>query len=234
MSYREIADNLRRVQERITAAAERAGRSPDEITLVAVTKTRSLDEIRAVIEAGVLDLGENYVQEMEEKAEALAGLSVRWHAIGHLQTNKVRKIAPFVSLVHSVDSLRVARELEKRAGAAGRQVPFLMQVNVAGEESKFGVAPEDAPPLAEELAKLEHARLVGLMTMPPYCEDPEVNRPYFARLRELRDQLVETGIPTDALRHLSMGMTCDFEVAIEEGATLVRVGTAIFGPRNPT
>ncbi len=216
----------------MTAAADRAGRSPGEVTLVAVTKTRTIDEIRAVVDAGVLDLGENYVQEMEEKAEVLAGLPVRWHAIGHLQTNKVRKIAPFVSLVHSVDSLRVAEELEKRARAAQRQVPFLLQVNVAGEESKFGVAPEEAPPLAEQLAKLEHARLVGLMTMPPYCEDPEVNRPYFVRLRQLRDQLIDSGVPADTLRHLSMGMTCDFEVAIEEGATLVRVGTAIFGPRD--
>lgn len=232
MRYSQIADNLREVQQRIADAAERADRDPADVNLVAVTKTRTFDEIRAAIDAGARDLGENYVQELEEKAEALAGTDVRWHAIGHLQTNKVRKIADFVALIHSVDSPRVAREIDKRAGAAGRQVPVLLQANVSGEESKFGVAEDEARALAQQLVTLENARLIGLMTMPPYCEDPEGNRPYFIELRDLRDRLVERGIPAECMRHLSMGMTCDFETAVEEGATFVRVGTAIFGPRD--
>lgn len=231
MSAREIADNLRRVQERIAAAAERVGRDPSEVTLVAVTKTRGLDEVRAVIEAGATDLGENYAQELEAKAEALADMEVRWHAIGHLQTNKVRKLAGFIHLVHSVDSLRLAEEIDRRAAAAGRQVPMLVQVNVSGEKSKFGLAPAQALSLAREMGELNAARLAGLMTMPPYSDDPETSRPHFVALRELRDRLVEAGIPAERLRELSMGMTGDFEVAVEEGATLVRVGTAIFGPR---
>lgn len=231
MPYRQIADNLQRVRQRIAAAAECAGRDPGEVTLVAVTKTRSMDEVRAAVEAGAGDLGENYAQEMAEKAETLGGADVRWHAIGHLQTNKVRTIADIVSLVHSVDSPRLGREISKRAAAAGVQIPFLLQVNVSREGSKFGVAEEDACSLAGELAGLESCRLVGLMTMPPYCEDPEENRPYFVALRELRDRLIDRGVPADRLGHLSMGMTCDFEAAIDEGATLVRVGTAIFGTR---
>lgn len=231
MSAREIADNLRRVRERIAAAAERVGRDPSEVTLVVVTKTRGLDEVRSAVDAGATDLGENYVQELEAKAEALADMDVRWHAIGHLQTNKVRKLAGFVHLVHSVDSLRLAEEIDRRAAAAGRQVPVLVQVNVSGEESKFGLAPAQVLPLAREVGGLSAARLAGLMTMPPYSDDPEASRPHFVRLRELRDRLVEAGIPAERLRELSMGMTGDFEVAVEEGATLVRVGTAIFGPR---
>ncbi len=232
MRYSQIADNLGKVRGRIVDAAERAGREAGDVHLVTVTKTRSLDEIRAAVDAGAADLGENYAQEMMEKAEALADEKVRWHAIGHLQTNKVRGIVPFVSLVHSIDSQRVGRELDKRAAAAQREVPFLLQVNVSGEASKFGLAAEEALPLAKSLAELEHSRLVGLMTMPPYCEDPEENRPYFVRLRELRERLVDDGVAAEHLRHLSMGMTCDFEVAVEEGATLVRVGSAIFGPRH--
>lgn len=232
MRYSQIADNLHEVQQRIADAADRADRDPADINLVTVSKTRSIDEIRAAIDAGARDLGENYVQEMEEKAEALAEHEVRWHAIGHLQTNKVRRLADFVALIHSVDSVRVGREIDSRAEAADRQVPVLLQVNVSGEDSKFGVSEDDAFGLAEKLVGLEHARLLGLMTMPPYCEDPEANRRYFVVLRELRDTLVDRGIPQECMQHLSMGMTCDFETAIEEGATFVRVGTAIFGPRD--
>lgn len=220
------------MRRRIVSAAERAERDPADVVLVAVTKTRGLDEIRAAVEAGATDLGENYVQEMEEKAQALDDPSIRWHAIGHLQTNKVRTLAPFVSLIHSVDSVRVAREIDRRAAAAERALPVLVQVNVSGEESKFGVETEQVLPLAREVAGLESCRLVGLMTMPPYCEDPEDNRPYFVSLRTIRERLIDHGIPAEKLRQLSMGMTCDFEVAVEEGATLVRVGTAIFGPRS--
>ena len=232
MPHGEIADNLRRVRDEIAAAAERAGRDPAEVTLVVVTKTRGLDEVRAVVAAGAVDLGENYVQEMEAKAQALADAEVRWHAIGHLQTNKVRKVAPIVSLVHSVDSARVARELDARASAAGRRVPFLLQVNVSGEDSKFGVAVDAAEALALEVCELRSAHLVGLMTMPPYVEDPQANRPHFRRLRAVREGLVAAGVPQGELRQLSMGMSGDFAVAVEEGATLVRVGTAIFGSRD--
>jgi len=232
LRYREIADNLNDIRQRIGDAAARAGRDPGDITLVAVTKTRTLDEVRAVIEAGARDLGENYVQELEEKSIALAELDVCWHAIGHLQTNKIRKIADVVAMVHSVDSERVGREIDKRAAAAGRRVPVLLQVNVSGEESKFGVTEAEAAELARQLVTLEHAELAGLMTMPPYGEDPEANRPHFARLRGLRDRLVDAGIPAGKMRHLSMGMTRDYEAAVEEGATLVRVGTAIFGARD--
>ncbi len=232
MRYAQIADNLHEVEQRIADAAERAGRDPADVNLVTVTKTRTIDEIRAAIEAGARDLGENYVQELEEKAELLGGEDVRWHAIGHLQTNKIRKIADIVALIHSVDSPRVAREIDRRAELAGRQVPVLLQVNVSGEESKFGIDDDHAHALASEVAHLSNARLMGLMTMPPYSEDPEENRGYFVALRELRDRLVDGGIPDESMRHLSMGMTCDYETAVEEGATFVRVGTAIFGPRD--
>lgn len=232
MRYREIVDNLNDVRQRIGDAAARAGRDPGDITLVAVTKTRTLDEVRAVIEAGARDLGENYVQELEDKAGELADADLRWHAIGHLQTNKIRKVAHIVSMIHSVDSERVGLEVDKRAAKAGVQVPILLQVNISGEESKFGVTEAEAAELARQLVALEHAELAGLMSMPPYSEDPEANRPHFARLRELRDRLVGEGIPAEKMRHLSMGMTRDYEAAVEEGATLVRVGTAIFGARD--
>jgi len=227
----EIADNLRTVRERIAAAAARAGRDASEVTLVVVTKTRGLDEVRVAVQAGATDLGENYVQELVAKARELGDDGVRWHAIGHLQTNKVRQVVPVVSLIHSLDSLRLAEEIERRAGAAGRTIPALVQVNVAGEDSKFGVDEAGLMDLAPRVMELQSVRLAGLMTMPPFVEEGEDNRRYFARVRELRDDLVTRGIPADSLRELSMGMTSDYEVAVEESATLVRVGTAIFGPR---
>ena len=231
MTRDEIADNLRTVRERIAAAAARAGRDASEVTLVVVTKTRGLDEVRVAVQAGATDLGENYVQELVAKARELGDAGVRWHAIGHLQTNKVRQVVPVVSLIHSLDSLRLAEEIERRAGAAGRTIPALVQVNVAGEDSKFGVDEAGLMDLAPRVMELQSVRLAGLMTMPPFVEEGEDNRRYFARVRELRDDLVTRGIPADSLRELSMGMTSDYEVAVEEGATLVRVGTAIFGPR---
>ena len=231
MTRDEIADNLRTVRERIAAAAARAGRDASEVTLVVVTKTRGLDEVRVAVQAGATDLGENYVQELVAKARELGDDGVRWHAIGHLQTNKVRQVVPVVSLIHSLDSLRLAEEIERRAGAAGRTIPALVQVNVAGEDSKFGVDEAGLMDLAPRVMELQSVRLAGLMTMPPFVEEGEDNRRYFARVRELRDDLVTRGIPADSLRELSMGMTSDYEVAVEESATLVRVGTAIFGPR---
>ena len=228
----ETAANLAGVRERIAAAAERSGRSPDQIVLVVVTKVRTIEEIREAIAAGATDLGENYVQEMVEKASALEDADLRWHAIGHLQTNKVRHIAPFVSLIHSVDSLKVAREVDKRAAANDRKQPVLLEVNASAEASKFGLDEQGLFELAPQVIELANTRLAGLMTMAPYSDDPETSRPYYRRLRQLRDELAARGIPGDNLRQLSMGMTQDLEVAVEEGATLVRVGTAIFGPRH--
>ena len=228
----QIAGNLARVRDRVAAAAERTGRTSNDVVVVVVTKARSVEEVQAALEAGACDLGENYVQEMVEKAGRLEGAPVRWHAIGHLQTNKVRQIAPFVSLIHSVDSLKVAREVDRRAAANGRTQPVLLEVKVAGEESKFGLDEDSLLELAPRVLELPNARLVGLMTMAPFSEQAEASRPHFRRLRELRDALVERGVPQENLRQLSMGMTSDFEVAVEEGATLVRVGTAIFGPRH--
>ena len=228
----ETAANLAGVRERIAAAAERSGRSPDQIVLVVVTKVRTIEEIREAIAAGATDLGENYVQEMVEKASALEDADLRWHAIGHLQTNKVRHIAPFVSLIHSVDSLKLAREVDKRAAANDRKQPVLLEVNASAEASKFGLDEQGLFELAPQVIELANTRLAGLMTMAPYSDDPETSRPYYRRLRQLRDELAARGIPGDNLRQLSMGMTQDLEVAVEEGATLVRVGTAIFGPRH--
>jgi len=232
LSRSEIADNLHLVQSRIADAAVRVGRNPDDVALVTVTKTRGLEEIEAVIEAGATDLGENYVQEMVAKAEQMPGAPVTWHAIGHLQSKKARQVAPVVSVLHSVDSLKLALEMDKRAEAAGREVLALIQVNVAGEETKFGVDEAGLFDLAPQLVELDNARLAGLMTMPPYADDADASRPHFARLRLLREELIERGISAHRLGHLSMGMTSDYEVAVEEGATLVRVGTAIFGPRD--
>ena len=228
----QIAANLAQVRERIAAAAQRGRRSVDDVTLVVVTKQRSVEQVEAAIAAGATDLGENYVQEMVDKASVLDEPPVRWHAIGRLQTNKVRHIAPFVSLIHSVDSLKLAREVDKRAAAKGRELAVLLQVNVAGEESKSGLDADGVFELAPQLAELADVRLVGLMTMAPFSDEPEDSRPYYRRLRELRDELVARDIPSDNMKQLSMGMTQDFEVAVEEGATLVRVGTAIFGPRH--
>ena len=231
LTRQQMIDNLVEVTERVGAAAERTGRDPDAATLVVVTKTRSLAEVDAVIEAGARDLGENYVQELVDKADHFAGAPIRWHAIGHLQKNKVRHVAPVVTLLHSLDSMKLAREVDKRAEAAGREIEALLQVNVAGEDTKFGVDADGALELAPQVAELEHVRLAGLMTMPPFVTDAEDNRPYFAQLRELSEKLIERGVPAECLRQLSMGMTMDYEVAVEEGATLVRVGTGIFGPR---
>ena len=180
LTHQQVVDNLVAVTERVGAAAERAGRDPDAVTLVVVTKTRSLAEVETVVEAGARDLGENYIQELVDKAEYFGDAQVRWHAIGHLQRNKVRHVAPVVSLLHSLDSMKLAREVDKRAQAAGREIKALLQVNVAGEDTKFGVDEDGALELAPQVAELEHVRLAGLMTMPPFVDDAEDNRPHFA------------------------------------------------------
>ncbi len=222
-----IAESLRMVNKRIAAACVRVGRDPAQVTLVAVSKTHGADVVREALAAGQLDFGENYVQEMVEKHEQV-GAGPRWHYIGHLQRNKVKYLAPWVHLIHTVDTIRLAEEIDKRAAAAGRKIGVLVQVNVAGEEQKSGCEPAEAAPLLRAVAGLAHVEPLGLMTMPPFWPAEQV-RPFFRALRELRDRLRdETGLPLD---QLSMGMSADFEAAVEEGSTLVRVGTAIFGER---
>ena len=230
-----IASAVAAVREQIRRAAARAGRSPDEITLVAVSKTHPPEAVRAAFAAGLRDFGENKVQEALPKVEALEDLraqGLRWHLVGHLQSNKARRAATTFERIHSVDSAGLAVRLDRAAAEVGLAVPVLVQVELAGEESKSGLSESAVLPALEALRGLAHVRVLGLMTLPPYAEDPERTRPYFRRLRALRDFAAERGLLQG--RELSMGMSGDFEVAIEEGATLVRVGTAIFGERAPT
>jgi len=216
------------ILERITAACGRVSRDPAEIILLGATKTKSIEIVHNGIEAGIVDVGENYVQEMLDKYKAL-GDSARWHFIGHLQRNKVRSIVPFVHLIHGVDSEHLAGEIDKQAALLNRRIAVLMQVNVSGEASKSGIEPDGARSLAEYITRLQWVDLQGLMTIPAPSDDPEDSRPSYRMLRTLRDALGRTlGLP---LTHLSMGMTHDFETAVEEGATIVRIGTALFGPR---
>jgi pyridoxal phosphate enzyme (YggS family) len=223
-----IARNLEAVRNAIAAACRRAGRDPGEVRLVAVSKTVDLDRIRAAIAAGQDLFGENYLQEAKDKIDVL-GRQVGWHLVGHLQTNKAKPAVELFDLIHGVDRSKLARALDSAADRLGKVQDVLIQVNQGGEDTKSGVAPEAAMALVQEVARLPHLRLLGLMTMPPWFADPEQARPYFRSLRELRDRLQGlSGLP---LPELSMGMSGDFTVAVEEGATLVRVGTAIFGRR---
>ena len=236
MSEPQIAERLRQVEEKVAQAAAESGREPGSVTLVAVSKTRSVAEIIEAVSAGALDLGENYAQEMAAKHEELAAAGLaeqsRWHYIGHLQRNKAKYLVGFCALIHSVDSVRLMNELERRAGQQQRKQPVLLQIDLAGEETKFGAPEEQLPELVAAALETEHLDWQGLMCMAPYSEDPESGRQYYRRLRELRDGLAEEGVAAEKLRHLSMGMTSDYAVAIAEGATIVRVGQAIFGPRD--
>jgi pyridoxal phosphate enzyme (YggS family) len=224
-----IEKNLSKVREKIEQAAAKVGRDQQGITLLAVTKTVAIEQIQEAIAAGVTIFGENYVQEARKKIEALGQAGIQWHLIGHLQTNKAKYAVRLFDLIHSVDSLTVALELDKRAAAAGKRVDCLIEVNLAGEGSKSGIKKERTAELVRELGKLNNISVKGLMTIPPYAEDPEAARPYFIALRRLREEIEAMGIP---LPELSMGMSSDFEVAIEEGATIVRIGRAIFGERS--
>jgi hypothetical protein len=226
-----ISEKVESIRSRIRAACERSGRDPRGVTLVAVSKTFPADDIREVVRAGVADIGENYVQELLEKRRVLADDSIRWHFIGHLQTNKVRSIADWVTMVHSVDSLALAVELDRRAARAERVIDCLVEVNTTGEGTKFGLRPDRATEFVQSLAMLSHIRIAGLMTIGPFLPDPEGSRPMFCELRDLRGKLAHLDQPNAPMQHLSMGMTGDFEVAIEEGATLIRIGTALFGRR---
>lgn len=257
------ADNYAEVDARVRAACERAGRDRSEVTLIAVSKTKPLEQVCDLIAAGVRDFGENKVQELAGKQDVLAGRkkvsedahvpageadafdvpaetasAVRWHLIGHLQRNKVKYIVGRAALIHSVDSLRLAQEIEKEAvkleaaSGAPAEIPVLIEVNIGNEESKTGVPCAEAAELVRQAAALPHVKVRGLMCIAPFVDDPEENRGHFARMRALRDEIAAEKIPGVEMKELSMGMTGDFEVAVEEGATMIRVGTAIFGARN--
>lgn len=229
----EIAKNLEDIRARIGAAARRAGRDPGEVTLIAVSKTFGADRVRAAFNAGQRDFGENKVQEALQKIGETADIQIRWHLIGHLQSNKVRKAAAPFACIHSIDSVDLLRRLDNAAADAGVTPDVLVQVDLAGEDTKFGAPVDEARRIVDAALACRAVRLAGLMLLPPWNEDQEQTRPWFARLRALRDEWIAAGVPRDALRHLSMGMSHDFEAAIEEGATMVRVGTAIFGKRPP-
>ena len=226
----DIVSNIRMIRERIIAAATRSARDPGSIQLMAVSKTIPPERIREAVEAGITLLGENYVQEAREKIPVI-GHNVSWHMIGHLQTNKVKYVINLFDWIHSVDRLELARELDKRAGENNRKLNALIEVNVSGEESKNGVEASHALELVRQVSVLPNLNVRGLMTMPPYSDNPETSRPYFKALRSLRDEISIAAISGIRMDELSMGMTDDFEVAIEEGATIIRVGRAIFGER---
>ena len=229
----QISDNLKRVREKIAKAASKVGRNPQDIQLVAVSKTVDIKRIQQAIEAGATILGENYIQEARKKIEEI-GQDVRWDFIGHLQSNKVKYAVDLFEMIHSVDRLSLAQEINKAAEKKKKKVRILVQVNISGEEAKSGIDPGGVISLVREIASLPNLSQEGLMTMPPYFDAPEEARPYFTSLRELRDKILKESIGGISLKELSMGMSGDFEVAIEEGSTLVRVGTAIFGERNLT
>jgi pyridoxal phosphate enzyme (YggS family) len=230
LSY--IAANLADIRLRIQEAARQAGRAPSDVRLLAVSKTFGLDHVRAAAAAGQEDFGENRVQEALQKIEGSADLKIRWHLIGTLQSNKVRKAVPRFSAIHSVDSLRLLEAIDATAADAGTTPELLVQVDLAGETTKHGAPPAEAMDIVRAAARCRSARCVGLMTIPPFFESPEDARPYFARLKALRSTLLNEGLDQALLRELSMGMSHDFEIAVQEGATIVRLGTAIFGKRN--
>ncbi|HOM71973.1 MAG TPA: YggS family pyridoxal phosphate-dependent enzyme [Armatimonadota bacterium] len=222
-----IAENLAEVKGRIAQAARRSGRTPEDVTLVVVTKKVEVSRILEAISAGATELGENYVQEAVAKWQAIGSAGVRWHFIGHLQKNKVKQAVKVFDLIQSVDSLPLAQEIGKRALDQGRIMDVLIEVRISGEETKHGVSPEDALAFAQEVAQVEGIKLQGFMGMAPFVVNPEEARPFFARLKQLWDKL-----PLEQRQWLSMGMSHDFEVAIEEGSNMVRIGTAILGPRS--
>ena len=228
----DIEENVARVQERMAAACRRSGRAPDDVKLVAISKTFPPESIRVAYEAGLRDFGENRVQEAKAKRPALSDLSIRWHLVGHLQTNKAKTARELFHWVHSVDSFRLAEKLHQAAVPGGGRLPLLLEVNLGGEESKAGVGESEIIQLAEEISPLATLEVRGLMVIPPFFNDPEQVRPYFRRLRELAQEVDAKNIANISMRDLSMGMSHDFEVAIEEGATIIRVGTAIFGVRS--
>lgn len=226
-----LKENLAIIEKNITEACARAGRARDEVTLIAVSKTKPVEMLEEVYAEGIRDFGENKVQELCGKMERMPD-DIKWHMIGHLQRNKVKYIMDKVSLIHSVDTYRLAEEINIQAKKRNVTIPILVEVNIAGEESKFGTSAEDVILLVEDISRLENIRIQGLMTIAPYVTDPEENRPYFRKIKQLSVDITNKNIDNVSMRILSMGMTGDYAVAIEEGATLVRVGTGIFGERN--
>lgn len=226
-----LSENLAQVEENIQKACDKAGRKREEVTLIAVSKTKPVSMLSEIYDCGIRDFGENKVQEICDKRDLLPS-DIRWHMIGHLQRNKVKYIAGHVALIHSVDTYRLAEEINIQAKKAGRIIPALLEINVAGEATKFGLRPEEALELAREISKLDGLRIKGLMTIAPYTENSEENRPYFQKMRELSVDIAKENIDNVSMDILSMGMTGDYMTAIEEGATIVRVGTGIFGTRN--
>lgn len=226
-----VAVRLAEVRARIDAAARGAGRDPSSVRLVAVSKTFPIDAVRAAYAAGQRDFGENRVQEALEKIAASPDLDLRWHLLGHLQTNKARKAAPAFAMIQSLDSVELLRKLDAAAAESGRAPEVLVQVDLAGEATKYGARPEDVAPIFEAASRCAAARVAGVMTLPPIPDNPDASRPWFRRLQDLRHEWLNAGVPPAMLREVSMGMSGDFEVAVQEGATIVRVGTAIFGRR---
>ena len=226
-----LKENLANVEKNIEQACKNAGRSRDEVTLIAVSKTKPVEMLQEIYDENIRDFGENKVQELCSKMEQLPS-DIRWHMIGHLQRNKVKYIVGKVELIHSVDTYRLAEEINIQAKKQNVIVPILVEVNIAHEESKFGISAEDAILLVEEISKLENIRIKGLMTIAPYVENPEDNRLYFRKIKQLSVDITNKNIDNVFMEILSMGMTGDYMVAIEEGATMVRVGTGIFGERN--
>ncbi len=221
-----LSDNLKSLQAEIAAAARKAGRDPQEVLLLAVTKTVGIEDVRRAAALGLQDFGENRLQEAAQKLQAFSDL--RWHFIGHLQTNKVKQVLESFSLIHSLDRLTLAKELQRWGDRLEKEIEALIQVNVSGEDSKFGLEPSQLPDFLLEISELPRIKVKGLMTMAPWVEDPEEVRPLFRQLRELRQANARPCLP---LHQLSMGMTNDYAIAVEEGATIVRIGSALFGPR---
>lgn len=226
-----IKDNLEIVEQNIQNACDRAGRKRSEVTLIAVSKTKPVSDIRQAMDCGITVFGENKVQEIKDKTEEIKE-PLSWHMIGHLQANKVKYLPGRVCMIHSVDNVKLAQEIEKQFAKTDEKIDVLIEVNMAQEESKFGLSAEDTPEFVKEICELPHLNIRGLMTIAPYTENPESNRQYFKGLRELKERINSMNLPGVSMDTLSMGMTGDYEVAIEEGATFVRVGTGIFGERN--
>lgn len=229
-----ISQNVETVRNRIREACLRCGRNPEDVRPLAVSKTFAVHRIQEAIDAGVFEFGENFVQELKEKRQQLPDSRIRWHFIGHLQTNKVKYIAEYIHLIHSVDSLHLAEEIARRAEKVNRTIDVLIEVHTTEEATKSGVMPSEAVDLIKSISGLRRVQVNGLMTMGPFSDDPNDSRPSFRQLVDIKKKVLQEGIENVAMSELSMGMTHDFEVAIEEGATIVRLGTAIFGERKRT
>ena len=235
LAFQTLSERFANVRQRIETAARNCNRSTDEITLVAISKTHPPETLRAALELGITDLGENRVQEAEDKIAELGRGAAYWHMVGHLQGNKARRVVSLFDIIHSLDSPELAERLDRLCSEEGRErLPVLIQINFGGEKSKTGIDPRDLPQLLEATSACQRLRLIGLMTLPPYFENADCVRPFFKALRELRDQMKVEGRFGEGPGELSMGMSHDFEIAIEEGATILRVGTAIFGERDQT